>query len=156
MSPDCCIQGRIEKHCLVKHFAFMKNEMNVSNFSNFGEHSRQFLFHRAELRIMPNYHLDEHVGDHRDKNTTQVAVHVQHTAGLFGRNRFGGGSSSTEMSYLPSLMVKFAHFILFRQSQMFNILSFINKMSLYIDMNNSCKNAFYLNRFYISNNNTYM
>ena len=29
---------------------------------------------------MPNYHLDEHVGDHRDKNTTQVAVHVQHTA----------------------------------------------------------------------------
>ena len=27
-------------------------------------------------------------------------------------------------------------------------------MSLYIDMNDSYKNAFYLNRFYISNNNT--
>ena len=106
---------------------------------------------------MPNYHLDEHVGDHRDKNTTQVAVHIQHTAGLFSRNRSGGGSlSSTEFSYLLSLLVKFVHFILFRQSQMLNILSFINKMSLYIDMNDSYKNAFYLSRFYILNNNSYI
>ena len=40
MSPDCCSQCRIEKHCLVKHFAFLRKEMNVINFSNFGERSR--------------------------------------------------------------------------------------------------------------------
>ena len=44
---------------------------------------------------MPCYHLDERVDYHRDKNTTQITVRVQHTTGLLSRNRSGGGLSFT-------------------------------------------------------------
>ena len=44
---------------------------------------------------MPCYHLDERVGDRRDKNATQITVHVQHTTGLLSGNRSGAGCSFT-------------------------------------------------------------
>ena len=48
---------------------------------------------------MPCYHLYERVSDRRDKNTTQITVHVQHTTGLLSGNRSGGGSSFTAVIY---------------------------------------------------------
>lgn len=44
---------------------------------------------------MPFYHLDERVGDRRDKNTTQITVNVQHITGVLSGNRSGGGCSFT-------------------------------------------------------------